>query len=65
MLSKRLGGAALGAAVAIGLGLSVIPAQAAFVVTLAQEADDVVATGSGTLDLTDLSFVAPLGSTRL
>jgi hypothetical protein len=53
-----------GAAVVIGLGLSVLPAHAAYVVDLTQVADasqplkfDVVATGSGTIDLTDLSFI--------
>jgi hypothetical protein len=58
MLSKRLSGAALGAAVTIGLGLSVLPARAAYVVKLKQVNDDVVATGSGTIDLTDLHLDA-------
>jgi hypothetical protein len=56
MLIKRLSGAALSAAVAIGLGLSVLPASAAYVVTLTQEGKDVVATGSGSIDLKDLGF---------
>jgi hypothetical protein len=56
MFSKRLSGAALGAAVAIGLGLWVLPARAAYVLTLTQEGPNVVGTGSGTIDLTDLSF---------
>jgi hypothetical protein len=58
-LTNRITGAAL----VIGLGLSVLPAHAAYVVDLTQVADpsqplgfDVVATGSGTIDLTDLSF---------
>jgi hypothetical protein len=63
MLSKRFSGAALGAAVAIGLGLSAFPAHAAYVVDLTQEViggvDDVVATGSGSIDLTDLNSVGP------
>lgn len=33
------------------------PAQAAFVVALEQDGSNIVATGSGTLDLTDLTFV--------
>jgi hypothetical protein len=56
MFSKGLSGAALGAAVAIGLGLSALPARAQYVVTLRQEGDDVIATGSGTLDLAGLTF---------
>jgi hypothetical protein len=50
------GAAALGAAAAIGLGLSVLPARAAYVVTLKQEGKDVVATGSGTINLAGLTF---------
>jgi hypothetical protein len=45
-----------GAAVVIGLGLSVAPARAAYVVDLREVGSDVVATGSGTIDLTDLSL---------
>jgi hypothetical protein len=52
MLSKRLSGAAA----AIGVGLSVLPARAAYVVTLTQEGKDVVAIGSGTINLAGLSF---------
>ncbi len=33
------------------------PARAAYIVTLEQEGTSVVATGSGTIDLTDLTFV--------
>jgi PEP-CTERM motif len=54
MFIKRLSGAALGAAGAIGLGLSVLPAQAGYVVTLTQQGSDVVANGSGPIDVTDL-----------
>ncbi|MGH7062872.1 MAG: hypothetical protein ACREET_02205 [Stellaceae bacterium] len=48
--------AALGAAMMIGYGLS-IPARAGpYVVTLTQQGSDVVATGSGQIDLTGLLF---------
>jgi hypothetical protein len=57
MLIKRLSGAALSAAVAIGLGLSVLPARAAYVVDLTQVGPNVVATGSGSIDLAGLSFL--------
>ena len=50
MLSKRLSGAA----VVIGVGLSVLPAHAQYVVTLKQEGGDVVAAGSGSIDLAGL-----------
>lgn len=54
-LAKRwVGAAAIGAALLIGL--SAPSAQAAYVVDLTQQGSDVVATGSGTIDLTDLSF---------
>ena len=56
MLSKRLSDAALGAAVVIGVGLSVLPSRAGYVVVLKQEAGGVVATGSGSIDLTGLTF---------
>jgi hypothetical protein len=39
----------------IGFGLSARPAQAGYLVTLLQQGTDVVATGSGTIDLTGLS----------
>jgi hypothetical protein len=55
--------AALGAAAVIGLGLSVLPARAAYVVDMMEVADpvlphqtDVVALGRGTIDLAGLSF---------
>ena len=54
---KRIAGAtALGVAMLTGYGLSVTPAQAGYVVTLTQQGTDVVATGSGPIDLTGLSF---------
>jgi len=46
--------AALSVAMFIGAGVSARPAQAAYVVTLAQDGPNVVATGSGTIDLADL-----------
>jgi hypothetical protein len=45
-----------GAAVVIGVSLSVLPARAAYVLTLTQEGADVIANGSGTIDLAGLSF---------
>ena len=42
-------------AMLIGSDLSAPPAQAAYIVTLEQMGTSVAATGSGTLDLTDLS----------
>jgi hypothetical protein len=54
---KRVAGpAALGVATLIGSGLSAPPAQAGYVVTLTQQGSNVVATGSGILDLTGLSL---------
>jgi hypothetical protein len=47
--------AALGVAMLIGGGVSAQPAQAAYTVTLEQMGSNVVATGSGTIDLTGLS----------
>jgi len=49
----RIGGVAFAA----GLGLSVAQAQAGYVVTLTQEGSDVVATGSGAIDPTGLTFL--------
>ncbi|MGH7103203.1 MAG: PEP-CTERM sorting domain-containing protein [Acetobacteraceae bacterium] len=49
------GTAALAAAVLLGCGLAALPAQADYVVTLTQVGSNVVATGSGTIDLTGLS----------
>jgi hypothetical protein len=42
--------------VAIGLGLSVLPARAAYVLTLKEVDGDVVATGSGSLNVDHLTF---------
>jgi hypothetical protein len=50
--SELLAGAALGAAMLIGFGLSAPRAQAGYIVTLDQVGSNVVATGSGALDLT-------------
>jgi hypothetical protein len=54
--------AALGMAMLVGCGLAAPPAQAGYVVTLTQEGTDVVATGSGPIDLTGLSFNFPSGA---
>lgn len=53
--NRIVGASAIGAVMLIGL--SAPPAQAGYVVTLTQEGGDVVATGSGPIDLTGLSFV--------
>ena len=44
-----------GAAMVIGSGLFVSTAQAAYTVTLVEQGTSVVATGSGTIDLTGLA----------
>jgi hypothetical protein len=49
-------------AMLIGSSLSAPSAQAAYIVTLAQEGPNVVATGSGTLDLAALSVFATPGN---
>jgi hypothetical protein len=54
---KQIGRAAIGVAILMGSGLSAPPVQAAYTVTLAQEGSNVVATGSGTIDLAGLSFL--------
>ncbi|HJU17098.1 MAG TPA: PEP-CTERM sorting domain-containing protein [Stellaceae bacterium] len=56
-LAKRITGAvALGVGLLITPGLSAPPAQASYIVTLTQEGSNVVATGSGTLDIADLNL---------
>jgi hypothetical protein len=55
--TRIAGTAALGAALLIGSGLSASPSQAAYVVTLTQEGPNVVASGSGTINTTALTFV--------
>jgi hypothetical protein len=55
---KQIGGAvALGAALLLGAGLCAPPAQAGYIVDLTQAGGNVVATGSGTLDLAGLTFL--------
>jgi hypothetical protein len=49
-------------AMLIGCGLAAPPTQAGYVVTLTQEGGDVVATGSGPIDLTGLSLSAAAGT---
>jgi hypothetical protein len=58
---KQIGGTALGAAIFIGACLFAPPAQAAYTVTLDQVGSNVVATGSGKLDLAGLSLAGPGG----
>jgi hypothetical protein len=55
-LGRIASAAAVGVGALIAAGVSTPPAQAAFVLTLEQEGPNVVATGSGTLDPTDLGF---------
>ena len=56
-LKEISGAAALGAAMLIGCGLSAPSAQAGYIVTVEQVGSNVVATGSGTIDTTGLSFL--------
>jgi hypothetical protein len=58
MTSMRSSAAALGAAMLVGSVTSAPPAQAAYVLTIEQEGPNVVTTGSGSFDLTDLTAVA-------
>jgi len=51
-----------GAALLLGAGLSVLPAQAAYVVTLTQQGPNVLTVGNGTIDTTNLTFLG-LGET--
>ena len=61
---KQIGGAAaLGVAMLVGFGLSAPPALAAFIETLVQQGSNVVATGSGTIDLAGLSFLGGAATT--
>lgn len=63
MAFKEFGGAvAFGVSALVSLGLSAIPAQAAYTVTLTQQGSNVVASGSGTIDLAGLTFITS-GST--
>jgi hypothetical protein len=48
-------------AMLIGSGLSAPPAQASYMVTIEQEGSNVVATGSGSIDLTDLTSAGMTG----
>jgi hypothetical protein len=56
-VTRITGAAVIVAATLLGSALSVPPAQAAYTVTLEQDGLNVVAAGSGTLDVTDLSFL--------
>ena len=55
--NRMVGAPALGAAMLIGLYTP--SAQAAFVVDLTQEGSNVVASGSGTINLADLVSISP------
>jgi hypothetical protein len=58
-VKRIVGAAALGLAMLIASEVSCRPAQAAYIVTLLQEGSDVVASGSGTIDLAGLSPSCP------
>jgi hypothetical protein len=62
-MKTALCAAAIGTAMLTGYGLSAPPAQAGYVVTLTQQGSNVVATGSGSIDLTGLSFFEGNGDT--
>jgi hypothetical protein len=55
-MKTALCAAALGVAMLTGYGLSAPPAKAGYVVTLEQVGSNVVATGSGPIDLTGLTL---------
>jgi hypothetical protein len=57
-LKRIVGAGALGVTLLLGSGLILSPAQAAYIVVLEEVGNDVVATGSGTLDLGGLTFLA-------
>ena len=59
-MKTALCAAAIGVAMLTGYGLSAQPAQAGYVVDLTQQGSNVVATGSGAIDLTGLTFVYSL-----
>lgn len=46
-------------ALVVGSGMCAPSARAAYIMDLTQQGGDVVATGSGTIDLTDLSLLGP------
>jgi hypothetical protein len=57
-MKQTAAAAALGVAMMAGVGLSVPSAQAGYIVTLTQQGSNVVAAGSGTIDLAALSLDA-------
>ncbi len=65
--AKRIAHAtALGVSILLGCGASAPSAQAAYIVTLVQQGPNVVATGSGSIDLTDLvNFAGTLESSGI
>ena len=63
LMKRMAGAAALGGALMLGLGLFTSPAKAGYVVTLKEMGGDVVATGSGPIDLNGLSLEPPPGGT--
>jgi hypothetical protein len=62
LVKQMAGAAALGAAMVIGCGLSAPSAWAGYIVTLTQQGSNVVATGSGPIDLIGLSLTGDGGA---
>jgi hypothetical protein len=62
-VKRIVGAAALGLGILIASDVSCRPAQAGYIVTLVQEGSDVVASGSGTIDLAGLSPNCPTSCT--
>lgn len=62
-VKRIVGAAALGATMLMGVGFCAPPADAGYIVTLTQQGSNVVASGSGSLDLTDLTILGDGAST--
>jgi len=59
LVRRTAGAAALGVAMLIACGLSIPPARAGYFMTLTEQGTSVVATGSGSFDLTGLPLLFP------
>jgi hypothetical protein len=62
-VTRMTSGAAIGAAMLVGL--SAFPVQAGYIVDLTQQGSNVVATGSGSIDLTGLTFLVRIDQLSL